>query len=232
VTTIQPRVMTGSNGCENMTGMAEKTGSNPATHFGRQMRKERLARGWSLREFSAKTGINIGNASRIENGHRPPTAAVAEACDHAFPERRGWFLEFWEELRTWAPPGFRDWSEYEEKTTTLRDWYPGIVTGMLQTEAYAHAQLRTYPGATPEIVSTRLRARMERQQRVLFREDPPQAFFIVGRAAAPPARSLGDAERHDSGDARRRAPRQRIGLRHSGRLRVVRERQGRVRVHG
>jgi transcriptional regulator with XRE-family HTH domain len=183
VITIQPRVMTGSNGCENMTGMAEKTGSNPATHFGRQMRKERLARGWSLREFSAKTGINIGNASRIENGHRPPTAAVAEACDHAFPERRGWFLEFWEELRTWAPPGFRDWSEYEEKTTTLRDWYPGIVTGMLQTEAYAHAQLRTYPGATPEIVSTRLRARMERQQRVLFREDPPQAFFIVDEVA-------------------------------------------------
>jgi transcriptional regulator with XRE-family HTH domain len=74
--------------------MAENNGGNPATHFGKQMRKERLAHGWSLREFSARTGINFGNASRIENGHRPPNEKVALACDRVFPERRGWFSEY------------------------------------------------------------------------------------------------------------------------------------------
>ena len=76
-----------------MICMTVNNGGNPATHFGRQMKKERLARGWSLREFSAHTGINIGHASRIENGKRPPTEKVAAACDIAFPERKGWFSE-------------------------------------------------------------------------------------------------------------------------------------------
>jgi hypothetical protein len=122
--------------------------------------------------------------SQIENGKRPPTERIAVACDEVFPGRRGWFLEYYEELRTWAPPGFRDWSEYEEKAVSLRDWYPGIVTGLLQTEDYARAQLRTYPGATPEVVATRLAARMERQKRVLYRDDPPQVWFIVDEMAA------------------------------------------------
>jgi transcriptional regulator with XRE-family HTH domain len=53
-----------------MLVMALNNGSNPVTHFGRQMRKERLARGWSLREFAARTGINIAQASRIETGKK------------------------------------------------------------------------------------------------------------------------------------------------------------------
>jgi transcriptional regulator with XRE-family HTH domain len=143
------------------------------------MKKERLARGWSLPELSARTGINAAHLSRIETGRRPPTERIALACDEVFPERKGWFLEFWEELRTWAPPGFRDWSELEEKAASLRDWYPGIVTGLLQAPDYARALLETSPGATAEIIDGRLAARMERQRRVLYRDEPPSAWFIV-----------------------------------------------------
>ena len=123
--------------------MAVNNGGNPATHFGRQMRKERLARGWSLREFSARTGIDIGHASRIENGKRPPTENVAAACDAAFPERKGWFTEYYEELSTWSevPAAFKDWTEHEDQAATLRVWSPGIVHGLLQTEDYARALL-------------------------------------------------------------------------------------------
>jgi transcriptional regulator with XRE-family HTH domain len=67
---------------------------SPAQHFGKQMRKERLARGWSLPELSARTGINAGHLSRIETGKRPPTEHVALALDAAFPERKGYFLEY------------------------------------------------------------------------------------------------------------------------------------------
>jgi transcriptional regulator with XRE-family HTH domain len=70
--------------------MAANSGGNPATHFGRQMRKERLTRGWSLREFFACIGINFGSLSQIENGKRPPTEKVALKCDEVFPERSGW----------------------------------------------------------------------------------------------------------------------------------------------
>lgn len=106
---------------------------NPAQHFGKQMRKERLARGWSLPELSARTGINAGHLSRIETGKRPPTENVAMACDAACPERKGYFLEYYEESRTWVPPGFRDWPELENKAARLSVWTPGVMDGLVQS---------------------------------------------------------------------------------------------------
>jgi transcriptional regulator with XRE-family HTH domain len=156
-----------------------------ATHFGRQMKKERQAHGWTLQEFSVRTAYDGAHLSRIENGLRPPTRALALACDEAFPERHGWFLDYYEESRQWAevPPGFRDWSEIEDKATHLQAWSPGIIHGLLQTEDYAAALLATMPGATDEAVTGRLRARMERQRRIVFRDTPPASCFIVDEAA-------------------------------------------------
>ena len=44
--------------------------------------------------------------SRIENGKRPPTEVLAAACDKAFPERRGWFCDWYQESRTWTKVRF------------------------------------------------------------------------------------------------------------------------------
>lgn len=58
------------------------TGNKPnsaATHLGRQMKRDRQAHGWSLRELSARTGIDYATLSRIENGKRPPTEKLAAA---------------------------------------------------------------------------------------------------------------------------------------------------------
>jgi hypothetical protein len=158
--------------------MAGNNGNSAAGHFGRQMKKERLAHGWSLREFAERSGIDFATASRIENGKRPPSEKVAKACDRVWPERRGWFLEYYDESKSWVPAGFRSWAEYEDKATILRAWSPGVLHGFLQTDDYARALLET-SGATDEVVSARLRSRMERQRRVLFRDDPPLSLFVV-----------------------------------------------------
>jgi hypothetical protein len=154
--------------------------TNPAAHFGRQIRKERQARGWTLQELSKETGIDATQLSRIERGERPPAERVAREADRVFPERKGYFLEYYEESRTWAPPGFRDWSEHEEKTGVLRDWSPTVITGLLQTADYARKVLET-SGAAPEVVSARLSTRMERQRRLFARE--VRAWFIVDEAS-------------------------------------------------
>jgi transcriptional regulator with XRE-family HTH domain len=145
------------------------------------MKKERLARGWSFQEFAQHTGIDAGHLSRIENGRRPPTEKIAIACDAAFPERKGWFLEYYSELRGWSevPASFRSWPEYEDAAARLYDWSPSIVTGLLQTEDYARALISTLPGATGDAIAARLAARLERQKRVLYRADPPRAWFIA-----------------------------------------------------
>jgi hypothetical protein len=154
-------------------------------HFGRQMRKERLAHGWSLPELSQRTGYDAGHLSRVETGKRPPTEALASACDTAFPERRGWFTDWYRESRSWSevPAGFRSWSELEDKASRLCDWMPGTLTGLLQSEDYARAILATFPAVTPDAIATRLTARIDRQRRVLARTDPAKAIFLVDELA-------------------------------------------------
>ena len=158
-----------------MTG----TAANPVSHFGKQLKKERLAHGWSLPELSRRTGIDAGHLSRIENGKRPPTEAIALACDAVFPERRGWFLEYYEESKSWAPPGFRVWAEYEDKAAQMRAWSPSVLHGLLQTEDYASALLSTATGVGDEIVATRLASRMARQRRILHQPEPPMSWFVI-----------------------------------------------------
>jgi transcriptional regulator with XRE-family HTH domain len=155
------------------------------------MRKERLARGWSLREFAARTDVNIAQASRIENGKSPPTRKVAAACDVAFHERKGWFTEYYEESKSWMPAGFRSWAEYEDKAAELLVWSSGIIDGLAQTEDYARALLSIHPGATEEVVSTRLKGRMDRQRRLL-RDDGPAVGLLVDMTAL--YRAVGSAE--------------------------------------
>jgi transcriptional regulator with XRE-family HTH domain len=173
--------------------MGANSSNNTATgHFGRQMRKERLAHGWTLRDFADKTGIDFTTLSRIENGKRPPNEKVAAACDRVFPERRGYFMDLYDEMRTWAPPGFRDWPEIEMKATRLNAWSPGVLSGLLQTEDYASALLVTLPGASAEAVKGRLSNRISRQRHVLHRNDPPAVRFIVDELAL--YRRVGGAE--------------------------------------
>src|SRR6516165_597982 len=136
--------------------------SNPARYFGCQVRRARRAAGWTLAEFGQRIGYDPGQISRIENGKRPPTELFAQMCDRAFPDRDGWFGEFYAESRTWiaTPPWFRSWVEHEQQAPALRIWQLGVLSGLLQTEQYARAILAVNPGVTEEQVSERLAARL------------------------------------------------------------------------
>lgn len=165
-----------------------------AGHFGRQMKKERLARGWSLVELAQRMGADAAHLGRVESGKRPPTENLAIKCDAVFPERSRWFTEFYEESRHWpeVPASFKSWPEYEDKAVSLRDWSPSIVTGLLQTQDYARALISVQPAVTQETVSARLANRMERQKRVMGRDNPPAAWFVIDELSL--YREVGSAE--------------------------------------
>ena len=129
--------------------------SNPALHFGREVQRARLAVGMTLAEMGRVVGYHKSQVSRVERGVRAPTKKFAQMCDLAFPQRAGWFLRFYEDSRQWSamPPWFRNWIEHEQRAVNLRIWQPSSLSGLVQTESYALAQLRTFPGATAEQVS-------------------------------------------------------------------------------
>lgn len=147
------------------------------------MKRDREAHGWTLRQFEARVEIHFSTLSSIENGRRPFTENLAIKCDECFPERRGWYLIYYDESRSWTPPGFRDWPEYEDKATLMQLWIPCTVHGLLQTENYARGLLVTNRDATPDVIANRLANRMARQQRVMYRDDPPLVRCVVDHAA-------------------------------------------------
>jgi transcriptional regulator with XRE-family HTH domain len=167
--------------------------SDPARYFGRQVRKARLAAGWTLAELGQRLGYDPGQISRVENGKRPPSELFARMCDRAFPDLNGWFTEFFAESRTWiaTPPWFRSWVETEQQAASLRIWQPSVLSGLLQTEDYARAILATDPGATDDQVAARLSARLSRQA-ILTRDDPPAVWFLVDEGAL--RRCVGSAQ--------------------------------------
>lgn len=91
--------------CGRILFMDGRITNGVAGHFGRQMRKERMTRGWTLVELGERTGLNAAHLGRVEAGKRPPTEEIALVCDAAFPERHGWFSEWHRDSRSWMPPG-------------------------------------------------------------------------------------------------------------------------------
>jgi transcriptional regulator with XRE-family HTH domain len=174
--------------------MAGSQLNGAAGHFGRQMKKERLSRGWSLMELAERMGVDAAHLGRVESGKRPPTENLAAKCDEVFAERHGWFSEFYGESRHWpeVPASFKSWPEYEDKATSLRVWSPSIIHGLLQTEAYAHALISVQPAIAQETVSARLVSRMDRQKRVIDRDNPPSAWFVVDELSL--YREIGSAQ--------------------------------------
>jgi transcriptional regulator with XRE-family HTH domain len=175
-------------------GMKGKNVGGVAGHFGKQMRRDRLSRGWSLDELARQTGINAAHLSRVENGKRPPTARIADALDRVFPERRRWYTQWLEDIRTAPeiPATFRSWADYEDQTATLRLWTPSLADGLVQVEPYARSLIAEEPGATDEIIGVRLKARMARQQRILHKARPPLVTLLVDELSL--YRLVGSAE--------------------------------------
>ena len=108
--------------------------------------------------------------------------------------------EYYFDLQRWSevPSWFKPWSEHELNSRTLRAWSPGNLHGLLQTEDYARALNEIEPRVTGEQVADRVANRMARQQRVLFRDDPPEACFLVSVTSLRnmPAGIAGNQLRH------------------------------------
>jgi hypothetical protein len=141
----------------------------------------------------AAVDVHLRGCSPRAGGVRPP---IRHQCDRAFPERGGWFHGFYRESRQWSAtsPLFRNWiDEREQRVVSVRVWQPSSLSGLLQTETFALALLRTFPGATNDEINERLSARLARQA-ILFRENPapPLAWFLVDEGELH--RRVGSAE--------------------------------------
>jgi transcriptional regulator with XRE-family HTH domain len=160
-----------------------------------QLRELREGAGLTQEEVSERTGKDRSTLYRLESAHqRPQKSTLIQLLDLygvAEPRRaelltllrdagqRGWMRPYRSEL----PDVYSDYIGFEDEARSISNYESLFVPGLLQTEAYARAQLRgTLPTASDEEIESRVAARMERQP-VLVKDDAPKLWAIMDESA-------------------------------------------------
>ena len=157
---------------------------SPLRVFGAELRHYRMSAGLSQEQLGSRIHCSADLIGKIENGQRAPTLEFTASCD-AVPEldTRGALGRMRDHLQDHlkyrAYPGwFHDWPVKESEAKTLRWFEPLLVPGLLQTEDYARALLRTRVGDTDDEIEDMVTARMERQA-IFRRPKPPTLWAII-----------------------------------------------------
>jgi transcriptional regulator with XRE-family HTH domain len=159
--------------------------------FAAELKAQREARGWTQAETADRMGYSQSVVGKLEGCTVRPSEMHAQKADEAFglPST---FQRLRETLLVMPayPDWFREWPGKEAEAVELRSFEPLIVPGLLQTEAYARALLRTRMGITEDEFEAMVAARMERQA-ILVREKPPTLWVLLDEGALH--RPVGDA---------------------------------------
>ena len=128
---------------------------------------------WSPSKISryerAKTGLRPREVERLLDYYQitgPRRALLLELAEDA--AQKGW----WEEFGDGLSDDYQQFIGLEHEATSIAIWHVDVVTGLLQTEAYARHIISSYSRVepiAPGMIGRLVRVRMRRQQ-VLNRE--------------------------------------------------------------
>ncbi|MGE7386143.1 helix-turn-helix domain-containing protein [Streptomyces sp. NPDC004126] len=149
-------------------------------HFGDMLKASRKRADLTQEQFGPRVGYSVQYVASVEQGRRHPSAkfvnkaeevlntfGVIQIAAKQMTRRRG--------LASW----FRRWAELEETAVALNTYECRSVPGLLQTEAYARAQIENVPPRlTSHEAEDRITLRLDRQK-VLTRVPYATFSFII-----------------------------------------------------
>ncbi|GGS02049.1 transcriptional regulator [Micromonospora fulviviridis] len=143
-----------------------------------QLRRLRLKAELSQEEFGKLVHFSGSQVSAVELGQRPLDRFFLKRADEVLGT--GGLLTSLLKLaeRDGQPSWFRPWLEAERQAQQLRTYQPTLVPGLLQTENYARAMIRTDDMISDDEVERRLAVRLDRQS-ILFSADHPKYVAVI-----------------------------------------------------
>ncbi|MFF5534106.1 helix-turn-helix domain-containing protein [Streptomyces cinerochromogenes] len=162
--------------------------------LGQELRRLRELKGMTAEEVAERLLVSQSKISRLENGRRSISqrdvrdlCGVYEVEDQRIVDS---LMEMARDSRQqgwWHTFGDIPYSVYiglETDAESLRVYEPQLVTGLLQTRAYAEALVQ---GALPETSTTeiekRVQVRMRRQERITAQNNPLRLWVVLDEAA-------------------------------------------------
>ncbi|MEU0008989.1 helix-turn-helix transcriptional regulator [Streptomyces sp. NPDC006314] len=162
--------------------------------LGQELRRLRELKGMTAEEVAERLLVSQSKISRLENGRRSISqrdvrdlCGVYEVEDQRIVDS---LMEMARDSRQqgwWHTFGDIPYSVYiglETDAESLRVYEPQLVTGLLQTRAYAEALVQ---GALPETstaeIEKRVQVRMRRQERITAENNPLRLWVVLDEAA-------------------------------------------------
>ncbi|MEU0129565.1 MULTISPECIES: helix-turn-helix transcriptional regulator [unclassified Streptomyces] len=157
--------------------------ANPRAFYGAELRRLREAAGLSQSELGERAFCSGTYISLFEAAERRPQVDISRTLDELLGS--GEHLQRLCHLARTSKVAeyFADAAELERRATSICEYAPMLVPGVLQTREYARAVTRaTQRLASEEIVEGQVGARMERAC-MLLRPTPPTFWAILHEAA-------------------------------------------------
>ncbi|SFJ82507.1 helix-turn-helix domain-containing protein [Streptomyces pini] len=155
----------------------------PRRRFAEELRTLRTERGDSLRKLGEALGWDWSLFGKLESGQTIGSPDVAQALDQYYGTP-GLLLALWELAAgdaTQFREKYRRFMALEGEAVSIQKYSPGVVPGLLQTEAYAR-ELLTLGGLRPgDELEQQVKARMSRRD-VLTGDGAPQLRAILDEA--------------------------------------------------
>lgn len=158
---------------------AEKPPETVREYFVSELRRRRHVVGLSQEQLARRITYSSGLVSMVESGQRAPTYEFTAACDREL-DCDGALLRVWPLLQQDVHPAwFKSFVALESEAVALHEFEVLAVPGLLQTEAYARANLAgSWPPRSNEDLASALDARLDRQ-RILDRDQPAMQSIVL-----------------------------------------------------
>lgn len=157
----------------------QRTTDSAASRYAAEQKAWRERMGLDQKGFAQALGFSIDLIRAVEQCKRTPTEPYASRCD-AVTEAPGTFARWQAQVVEASYPSFfAPVIELERNAACIHGWELGAIPGLLQTEAYARAQIRvTRPYDSEDKVEATVSGRIRRQE-ILTREQPPVLWYVL-----------------------------------------------------
>lgn len=184
--------------CARLSGMSDRPGSPTVRRrqLGKELRRFREQAGLTIERVAETTGKSASHLSRIERAEAGASVATVEQLLMAYKvpaDIRDHLLQVAKEANQrgwWQHSRYRDavvgpyatLIGFESAATSIREFEPTLMPGLLQTEEYARASLQRGPARLLEDeIDARVEVRRQRQA-ILDRPDPPELWVVLDEA--------------------------------------------------
>ncbi|MFD9968946.1 Scr1 family TA system antitoxin-like transcriptional regulator [Streptomyces sp. NPDC059011] len=181
--------------------------TSPRALLGAELRHARENAGLSQRELGEPLFVSASFIGQLEAGTRRMQPDVARRIDEILGTNGFFERNCLAANKSRYPDHFAEAAEAEAVATTIREYAPLLIPGLLQTETYARAVFRAYqPTATEAVIDELVEARLERA-RLLDDPTTPMLWTVLDEAVlrrrVGSAAVMGEALRHIEALARR-----------------------------